>query len=310
MKQIIVSAPGKIHLMGEHAVVYGKPALLSAVNLRTTVSLTENKKFEIISEDPDEYVRYAVEHVCKEFKKKIPSVHLHVSSIIPSGFHLGSSASVAVVTIGVLYYYLTKKWNLEKINELAYEVEKNMHGNPSGGDNTTVTYGGFVRYQKKSETEKVFEKLFFVLPKKLDHFFLIDTGKPKENTGFMVGLVREKYEKNAKKYIDLFDINEKQVERILDALKIGDEKTLLDAIRIGEETLEEMGVVSEKVKPLIRDIEKAGGAAKILGGGGVSEGVGFLLCYHTNRKIVEHIISKYHYSMQPITLGQEGVRLE
>jgi len=298
--------------MGEHAVVYGRPALLAAVNKRLTVTFEEtDKELEIITEESDTtYIQYAVALVSKNLGKPIPHGILTITSEIPSGYHLGSSAAVAVGVVGALYYYLTNTWDLEKINALAYEVEKNMHGNPSGGDNTTITYGGFVRYQKKSETEKVFEKLFFVLPKKLDHFFLIDTGKPKENTGFMVGLVREKYEKNAKKYIDLFDINEKQVERILDALKIGDEKTLLDAIRIGEETLEEMGVVSEKVKPLIRDIEKAGGAAKILGGGGITEGVGFLLCYSIHRKTVEENISKYHYSMQPIMLGQEGARLE
>jgi len=310
MRNVVVSAQGKIHLMGEHAVVYGKPALLSAVNLRTTVSLTENKKFEIISEEPDEFIRYAIERVCKDFKKKIPSVRLQVSSTIPTGFHLGSSAAIAVATVGAMYYFFTKKWDLEKINALAYEVEKKMHGNPSGGDNTTVTYGGFVRYQKKSETEKIFQKLALVIPKNLNNFFLIDTGRPKENTGQMVALVREKFTHQTEKYNELFNINEQQVDLMTEVLKKGDEKALIDAIRRGEQTLDEMGVVSEKVKPLIRDIEKNRGAAKILGGGGISEGVGFLLCYHSDRKIVEHIVSKFHYSTQPIVLGEEGVRLE
>jgi len=310
MKQVTVSAPGKIHLMGEHAVVYGKPALLSAINLRTTVTLSGNRIFKIISEEPDEYIRLAVDLVCKELKIKIPSVCLSVSSTIPSGFHLGSSAAVAVATVGALYYFLTETRDLEKINALAYEIERNMHGNPSGGDNTTVTYGGFVRYQKKSETEKVFEKLSFVLPKTSDHFYLIDTGKPKENTGTMVAHVRQKYDKNPELFQAIFDVNERQVERIVDALKTNNEKILIDAIRRGEETLEDMGVVSEKVKPLIHTIEKAGGAAKILGGGGISEGVGFLLCFHTNIDIIKTIASKHHYSILSIMLGEEGVRIE
>ena len=53
MKEIVVSAPGKIHLLGEHAVVYGKPALLVAINKRCTVTLTprKDKQIEIISKN-------------------------------------------------------------------------------------------------------------------------------------------------------------------------------------------------------------------------------------------------------------------
>jgi len=310
MKQIVVSAPGKIHLMGEHAVVYGKPALLSAVNLRTTVSLLEYTSFEILSDEPDEYIRHAVSVVCENLKKKIPPVRLIISSTILSGYHLGSSAAIAVSVVGALYYYLTNTWDLEKINALAYEVEKNMHGNPSGGDNTTVTYGGYVLYQKKSETEKVFEKLNFSMLKSLDHFYLIDTGRPKENTGFMVALVRKQYEKNPKKYSEFFDTNEKQVDRIVHALKTGDEKIIIDAIQKGEQTLEDMGVVSKKVKPLIRAIEKNGGAAKILGGGGKADGVGFLLCYSKEKEKMRKLSLEYGYAIKDVELGKEGVRLE
>lgn len=42
-KQIIVSAPGKIHFLGEHVVVYGKPALLAAIDKRCTVSISQRK---------------------------------------------------------------------------------------------------------------------------------------------------------------------------------------------------------------------------------------------------------------------------
>jgi mevalonate kinase len=209
-----------------------------------------------------------------------------------------------------MYYFFTKKWDLEKINALAYEVEKKMHGNPSGGDNTTVSYGGFLWFRKETETVKLFKSLAITIPKMLNHFFLIDTGRPKENTGQMVSLVRQWYTDDPERLKKVFDENEIQVKRLVTALYDGNENTLVDAIRKGEQTLEGMGVVSDKVKPLIRNIEKAGGAAKILGGGGVAEGVGFLLCYHTDRKAIEHIVSKFHYLMQPITLGEEGVRLE
>ena len=94
------------------------------------------------------------------------------------------------------------------------------------------------------------------------------------------------------------------------ALKACNKKELVDAMRLGEKTLEKMGVVSEKVMPLIREIEKFGGAAKILGGGGKKDGVGFLLCYHDNENIIEKCAKTYGFGVDKIQLGEEGIQLE
>ena len=110
-----------------------------------------------------------------------------------------------------------------------------------------------------------------------------------------------------KKHLDL---NEQQVKRVTVALKEGNETELIDAICLGERTLEGMGVVSKKVIPVIRKIEKVGGAAKILGGGGLADGGGFLLCYHHEPKSVESLCQSFGYTTQPLELGEEGIRLE
>src|SRR3972149_109485 len=116
---------------------------------------------------------------------------------------------------------------------------------------------------------------------------------------------------NIKKQIEkLFNENEEQTRRIAKALKEKDEASLLDAIRKGEGTLEGMGVVSANVLPFIRSMERAGGAAKILGGGGKKDGVGFLLCYHPDAQIVGAIASKFGFSAGSVHLGGDGVRLE
>jgi len=70
---ITVSVPGKIHLMGEHTVVYGFPALLAAINLRMRVSVEASEKMEVISTEPPDYVLYAVQKVQEYFKLKILS---------------------------------------------------------------------------------------------------------------------------------------------------------------------------------------------------------------------------------------------
>ena len=197
-----------------------------------------------------------------------------------------------------------------RINELAYEIEKKQHGNPSGGDNTTETVGGFVWFRKELEFLKSIWQLPFKPHESLNHFFLINTGRPKETTGEMVALVKESMQRNPEEMKKHLDLNEQQVKRVTVALKEGNERELLDAMRVGERTLEGMGVVSDKVIPLIRKIEDIGGAAKILGGGGKAEGVGFLLCYYNNPDQVEEICKSYGFTIQEVRLGEEGVRLE
>lgn len=312
---ITVSAPGKIHLMGEHAVVYGRPALLSAVNMRLSVSVeaTTADTHQIHIQEPSakDFILFAIKVVSNHYKlKSVPPLEITISSDIPFGYHLGSSASLAVATIGAVSYFLKKLWNPIEINQLAYEVEKKQHGNPSGGDNTTVTFGGFVWYRKELEFLKSMWQLPFRPAKNTNHFFLINTGKPKETTGEMVALVKEKVMDKPKFMSEIFMENEIQTKRIANALKEGDEETVVDAIKKGEQTLETMGVVSDTVIPCIRSIEDKGGAVKILGGGGKSGAVGFLLCYHHEPLEIEKICLTHSYTIHQITLGEEGVRLE
>jgi len=278
MKKVVVSAPGKVHLMGEHAVVYGKPAILAAINKRLTVTVEPSKTFEIISTEPTDHAKYAVDYLLDQLKiTDVPPIKITIDSQIPAGYHLGSSAALAVGLSGALMFYFKNIWNPIRINELAYEIEKKQHGNPSGGDNTSVTVGGFVWFRKELEFLKSMWQLPFKPHPSLNHFFLINTGRPKETTGEMVALVKEKVQQAPEVMQQLLDLNEQQVKRVTVALKEGNESELIDAIRTGEKTLEGMGVVSKKVMPLMRQIEDVGGAVKILGGGGVKEGVGFLV---------------------------------
>ncbi len=315
--KVTVSVPGKVHLMGEHAVVYGKPALLAAINLRLSVTIEEQKntsskkRIDIIATEPADHAQYAVNFLLGQLKvTEHPPLKITIDSQIPAGYHLGSSAAVAVGLSGALMYFFKKLWNPMRINELAYEIEKKQHGNPSGGDNTTVTVGGFVWFRKELEFLKSIWQLPFKQHASLNHFFLINTGRPKETTGEMVKYVSEKREARSEKYQKLFAENERQTKRVAVALKEGNEKELIDAIRVGERTLEGMGVVSNVVVPLMRQIEKVGGAVKILGGGGKKEGVGFLLCYHQSPQKISSLCTSYGYTIQDIALGEEGIRLE
>lgn len=293
---IRVSAPGKIHLLGEHAVVYGKPALLAAINLRVTVSISPAKKFS-----GNSVFKRIIEPIIKEkFNlQKIPSYKLEVNSQIPPGCGLGSSAAISAAYIGALLSFLKVRWDLALVNKLTFEAEKVFHGNPSGGDNSTVVYGGLMWFPIK--------QLDFTIPEKLvKNFVLINTGKPKETTGEMVEMVA----RQSVKFKKIFGHQEQLVRELSPVLKDGNEKELIRIIREGEKNLESIGVVSPYVSGIIRKIEKNGGATKICGAGGKTKATGVLLAYHPEKKVIEKIAKEENLPYFSISLGGEGLKQE
>ena len=154
---------------------------------------------------------------------------------------MGSSAAVAVAVVAAVIYSMKKVWNLQLINQLSYETEKKKHGTPSGADNTTVTFGGFIWYRKEFEYLRNIWQLPFKLPQKMNHFFLVDTGKPQETTAEMVAIVRDKYNTNKKGMEKIFNDNEYQVKQITEAVKNEDEDKLIGSILKGEKTWKHAG---------------------------------------------------------------------
>ncbi len=326
---ITVSAPCKVHLLGEWAVVWGKPALLTTVDLRITVTINPsviarreqsdrrgnlylNKIASLPSVARNDELRKIIEPIIKkELKlKKIPPYTLKISSQIPMGAHLGSSAAVSVASIAALLTFLKVKWDLELINKLAYEAEKKMQGNPSGADNSTIVYGGLIWYRKESENLKIIQPLDIKISRSRN-FVLIHTGIPRETTKQMIAKITAKFDKNPKLKDKFLTLQEKLVRELLTALKedTGDVE-MIRIIRAGERNLESIGVCSPTVKKIIRKIEKSGGAAKICGAGAFSGPTGVLLCYHKNPSIIQKVAKSYNLNYFKAKLGVEGLRLE
>jgi len=305
---IAVSAPGKIHLLGEHTVVYGKPALLTTVNLRITITIKPTK-----ARQETEEIQKVIEPIVKKHLKikSIPSYQLTISSELPIGAGLGSSAAVSSAYIATLLSFLKINWDLNLINELTYQAEKVFHGNPSGGDNSTVVFGGLVWFRKESPDLKIIQQVPFTIPIKLaKNFVLINTGKPEETTKQMVELVSSKFKVQSSKFQKIFDSQEQLVKELLPAIQSSDEKQLIQIIRAGEKNLEAIGVVSPFVKTIIRKIEAIGGAAKICGAGGKTKATGILLAYHPQKTVIEKIAKAENLPYFSTNLGVEGVKIE
>ena len=196
------SAPGKIILFGEHAVVYNRPALAVPVTqVHVDVEVSDSPRAGIWINAPiidlhAELNSLPIDHpigsvILKLFQLfGIPStssgrgargegLEISISSTIPVAAGLGSGAAVSVALIRALALHASHPLTNEQVNELAFEIEKLHHGTPSGIDNTVITYAKPVFFIKghPMETFKVGKPFTIVIG---------DTGIPaptKESVG-------------------------------------------------------------------------------------------------------------------------------
>jgi len=306
--KVKVSAPGKIILSGEHAVVYGFPEILCAIDKRLSVEIEEGEKGLKVKPDQGKtLVEYALEVIKKKLGLNgLRNLKVQVDSQIPIGSGMGSSAAFAVAITGALFEFLKLPRSLKKINGIAYEIEKKQHGTPSGGDNTISTYGGFLLYRKETETFKVFSPL---KTKVLPSICLINSGRPEESTGEMIKTVRDFIVKSPKKSEIIFKEMEKITRGFLKFLS-GEKQNFGDLIARNERFLEDLGVVSLRTISLIKKIESLGGAAKISGAGGVKGNSGIILAYHQNPKVLLELANKEKLDVIDVKLGAKGIRNE
>lgn len=311
---ITVSVPSKVHLLGEHAVVYGKPALLAAISKRISVTISSSKRKQIQgAQIYGKEIKQLLEILEKEIQKrtkfkKIETYSIKIRSQVHVGSGLGSSAALSAGFTAALLTFLKIPWDNKTVFETAYKGEKFFHGNPSGGDLATVIEGGFLWYRKDFEFLKIFSPLPFKPHKNIGQFILINSGKPKESTRDMVEKVAQFKITFPQKTQALFNSQEELTKQMVIALKEGDQDCLIECIKLGERNLEKLGVVGRKAQSLVRMIEKLGGAAKITGGGGVKEGSGMVLVYHKDRKRLLNYAKQKYLEVLKIQIGTEGLR--
>lgn len=311
---ITISVPAKLHLLGEHAVVYGKPALLATINKRLAITIQSSKTKQVQGIGGYEIeIKKLLEILEKEIQKltKIKKINPYILSIdskVPIRYGLGSSAALSAGFTAALLSFLKLPWDKKTIFDIAYAGEKFFHGNPSGGDLATVIEGGFLWFRKEFEFLKTFSILPFKPHKNIKQFILINSGKPKESTREMIEKVARLRTSSPQKVEALFNHQEELTKQMAIAFRDGDEDSLIECIKSGERNLEELGVVGERAQAIIRGIEKLGGAAKISGAGGVRSGSGMILVYGVDRDRLLNYVKQNKLKLLSIRIGEEGLK--
>lgn len=272
------TAPGKIILFGEHAVVYGRPAIaapVSQVQAQVTVAAAPRQPAgEILIQAPDVGLRarladlptdHPLRRAVEETQRalgvaRLPACTLHIASTIPVASGLGSGAAVSVALVRALAAFLGHSLPDEQVSALAFEVEKLHHGTPSGVDNTVITYACPVYFVRGQPIERLRLAAPFTLA-------IGDTGIASP-TALAVGDLRRAWQVDPARYEPLFDAAGEIARAARRALEAGTPEACGPLMDENHRLLQGMGVSCPELDILVSAARAAGALGAKLSGGG------------------------------------------
>jgi mevalonate kinase len=278
------SACAKVILCGEHAVVYGRPAIaLPLPGLRATATATAREPGDDARADdveviaPDINARYWMR--LQPGRPLARIIHLTLSRIgmtvehrdwrpfalrltsdIPVGANLGSGAATSVAAARATAAFFGRTLTPQELSALAFEVEQMHHGTPSGIDNTVVAFEQPVWFIRGQPPE--------ILPAASALPLVIgDTGESTP-TRVPVGEVRAAWQRETEKYEALFDDIARLVRLSRDALLINNRGQLGTAMNANHALLQTLTVSNADLDALCMAARGAGALGAKMSGGG------------------------------------------
>ncbi len=269
------NAPGKIILLGEHAVVYGRPAIAVPITEVQATADVEDARAgagcTIVASDLGRTVHLAeaaeddplaaiVRGTLGSLKMPEPDATITIHSTIPIASGMGSGAAVSAAIARALAMHLGRPFDNGTLSWLVFEVEKLYHGTPSGIDNTVVAQAQPLFFVK----DRLIQNFMVKSPL---HILIADTGIP-SSTKAVVQDVRAAWEADRERYDNLFKSIGQVVVMGRAAIETG-ESFALGALMDGNQwLLQQMGVSSPEINSLVQAARRAGALGAKLSGAG------------------------------------------
>jgi hydroxymethylglutaryl-CoA reductase len=251
------SAAGKVILLGEHGVVYGRHALALPIPGAVGVTLTEAPSLD------HSLPREFVDRLLAELGVSQTNWRIDIESRLPFGKGLGSSAAIAVAIARAFDARLELGLDDERINAIAFESEKLAHGTPSGVDNTLATYAQPMLFRNDGGLHIELLRPAGVPP------VVVAWGEEAGSTKEMVAGVRARHSAAPAHFDAIFD----QMDRISmeggRLLRDGDWQGLGALMNLCQGLLNGIGVSTPELERMIALARQSGAAgAKLTGAGG------------------------------------------
>ncbi len=260
-------AAGKVILLGEHAVVYGRPALAAGLGLGLVAEVTAGDgplRFE--SDRPalaaDGKGTRLVAEAAAAVGLEPRGLVVRVRSELPPGVGLGSSAALAVAVLRALAAAAGRRLTVAEELSLARRLEAVFHGHPSGIDPAAAALGTCFRFVRGEPPMVTALRAAVPLP------LVIAFDERPRSTGAAVTALRARWEADQAAYERLFDDVGGVVEEGVRAAEAGDLPALGRAFDQNQALLERLGVSAPSVEALVAAARRRGAlGAKLTGGG-------------------------------------------
>jgi len=301
---IKVSAPGKLLLLGDHAVVYGYPCLVTAVDKRLYVEAEaiDSQEDEIITPQVKE-CRFVLESIAY-FKEKFQikrSVRIKTKGDFSHQVGLGSSSAVTVATFKALSILFEKQLTKKELFDASYKVNIAIQGVGSGFDIAAATFGGTLEYVIGG---KVIDALHISeLP------LVVGYSGTKADTPFYIRKVAEAFKSKKKEMEDIFKAMQVLVERAKKGLLTHNLATVGTCMSENQKLLEKLGVSTPKLERMIKFAIDAGAYGTKLSGAGGGDCM-IALVSPEKRTAVEKAIKSVGGEIIHVANNARGVKVE
>lgn len=323
MSRVEISTPGKLMLFGEHAVVYGYPCIVTAVDQRMRVLINKEDDRTVRIQAPDvnlpnyslrideldekqdlpkgaRFVAMAVNNFFNRFNVRT-GLKIRTQSDFSSEFGFGSSSAVTVAVIKGLSELFGVKMEGKDLFDLSYKTVLDIQGVGSGFDLAAAIWGGTLWFVAGGKT---------IIPLKTEELpIVVGYTGIKADTPTLIEQVAEKQKVYPEITTKIFETISLIVQEAKNVLEKGDWLALGELMDLNQGLLDALGVNTKELSSLVYACREAGAfGAKLSGAGGGDCMIA--LVNSKTRALVEKNIETAGGKVLKVKLNAEGVRNE
>ncbi|MDZ7315288.1 MAG: mevalonate kinase [candidate division KSB1 bacterium] len=300
-----VSAPGKLMLLGEHAVLHGSHCLVCGVSQRLSIIVTPRQDRRLIirsalgnyeatldSVSPSPQFRFILAAVNQFPQPLTTGLELEVHSDFSADVGLGSSAAVTAAVGAALCQLTLKNVERQKVFDFGLQVIRSVQGTGSGADLAASVFGGVLLYRAEPFTCERLDNLYPIS--------VVYSGA-KTPTTQVIARVEESRRRFSELFDAIFGIMDKSALWAAEAIRADDWRTFGELLNLNQGLMDAIGVSNARLAQIVYALRAQPG---ILGAKISGSGLGDCVVGLGDAGV------DCGYEVLPIQMSREGIRID